>query len=236
MAIREDPSLTGKKVIICPTSNLSPQALKRSTSEVSSASYEARRCGVKSRMFIKDAFALCPDAIFLPCSYKKYELASKAFFDTLLKYTHHLQTVSADEAFLDLSHVGYDHIEETVRKIRNDVEESIGCPTSAGISCNILLSRLCTRKAKPHGQFTLLPLSSTSTSTSDTKGDVHNVDPILSFLNPLPVSDLPSVGEMISTTLNLHNIFTISDLRSSSKVISFIPSLSIFFHINNSYY
>lgn len=76
--------------------------MKKSTSEVSSASYEARACGVKSRMFIKDAYELCPDAVFLSCDYKRYEATSNVLFEVLKKYSSSIEPISADEAVIGI--------------------------------------------------------------------------------------------------------------------------------------
>jgi hypothetical protein len=90
-------------------------------------------------MFIRDAIKLCPDPVVLPCQYDKYEQASLTFFQVLLKYTHRIQPVSADEAFLDLREHG-DRREEVVRQLRADVLQTIGCPCSAGIGMCIPIS------------------------------------------------------------------------------------------------
>ena len=44
---------------------------------------------------------------------------------------------------------------ELAHKIRLEIKDATGCPASVGISYNVLLARMCTRDAKPNGQFYL---------------------------------------------------------------------------------
>ena len=73
--INENPSLRGKKVIICG-------AGRRGV--VTSASYEARKEGVKAGIPYKKAIELCPDCVVLPVRHMLYEKYSKKFI-TILK-------------------------------------------------------------------------------------------------------------------------------------------------------
>ena len=44
---------------------------------------------------------------------------------------------------------------QLAQKIRQEIKDATGCPASVGISYNVLLARMCTREAKPNGQFYL---------------------------------------------------------------------------------
>jgi hypothetical protein len=93
-------------------------------------------------MFVREARALCPDLICLPCEYDKYEKVSQQIYQIFLKYSNRVQVtlypsagcaqstkrsrgvgqaVSADEAFLDLS--AYSDPEDIIAKLRY-----IDCP------------------------------------------------------------------------------------------------------------
>jgi len=82
---------------------------------VASASYEARKFGVKPRMFvflfkadfdltvndlillyrfIRDAKKLCPEAIVVACQYKRYEEVSKIVYNIFFKHSNKVQPVS----------------------------------------------------------------------------------------------------------------------------------------------
>lgn len=65
---------------------------------------------------------------------------------------------------------------DLAHRIRAEILAATGCPASIGISHNILLARLASRKAKPTNAFHLTP------------------DLVSSFLDPLSVDDLPGIG------------------------------------------
>lgn len=104
VAIRDNPTLVGRPVVVCPSKNVN------GTSEVSTCSYAARKygtylshrschghhvvdlvAGIKPRMFVRDARALCPDLICLPCDYEKYEKVSQQIYQIFLKYSNRVQ-------------------------------------------------------------------------------------------------------------------------------------------------
>ena len=70
---------------------------------VSSASYEARRFGVHSAQPIATAMRLCPNAIFLRGRMHRYRQVSKQIFEIFLRFTPLVETLSIDEAFLDVT-------------------------------------------------------------------------------------------------------------------------------------
>lgn len=109
-----------------------------------------------------------------------------------------MEAVSCDELFVNLSEV-LKHVKcpvvEFVSHVRDEILQKTGCPCSAGIGENKLQARMATKKAKPNGQFHLLP---------------ENVE---KFFKEIFISDLPGVG--YSTTLKLNNlqIKTCADLQ-----------------------
>jgi DNA repair protein REV1 len=66
-----------------------------------------------------------------------------------------VQAVSCDEAFLDVTGEGDPN--QIATTIRQEIFDMTKCTASAGIAGNMLLARLATRKAKPNGQFYILP-------------------------------------------------------------------------------
>src|SRR5919107_1516365 len=70
---------------------------------VSTASYEARKFGVRSAMPLRTAAALCPNLVFVPVDGRKYSRVSKQVMEVLRRYTPVVEQVSIDEAFLDLT-------------------------------------------------------------------------------------------------------------------------------------
>ena len=70
---------------------------------VTSATYEARRYGVRSAMPMSQAMRLCPTAIILPPHYERYTEYSAKVMDIFHEVTPLVEPLSIDEAFLDVS-------------------------------------------------------------------------------------------------------------------------------------
>ena len=101
-------------------------------------------------MFMAKAKSLCPDLIVVPYEFDKYEVASEQMYKILFKYSSHVQPVSCDEAYLDITGLG--EPESLIENLRQEIEKETGCCASAGIGSNMLLARLATARAKPNGQ------------------------------------------------------------------------------------
>ena len=110
--------------------------------------------------------------------------------------------MSCDEAFLELTDYAesFDEVGQIVKQIRDEVEEKSGCTISAGVSHNMLLARMATRKAKPNGQY-YLPMV-------EAKG----------YLADQPAADLPGVGWSLRKRLEKMDIRTCGDLQKFSLV------------------
>ena len=93
--VLDNPTLAGKPVIVGGT----PEG----HGVVSTASYEARKFGVRSAMSAARAVKLCPHGIFLPPRMGRYAAVSRLVFAALGEFTPLVEPVSVDEAFLDLT-------------------------------------------------------------------------------------------------------------------------------------
>lgn len=206
VSIRGKPHLRGKPVAVTHAYIRAPQSvgtspvkhLQDSTSDVASCSYEARNAGVHNGMSVGKAVKLCPNLELLPYDFEGYRQVSQLFYETLLLYSSTVEAVSCDEAYLELTDYveDFNRVETVISELRKEVEAKTGCTVSAGISHNMLLARLSTRKAKPNGQFYLA------------------VDRAESFLASLSVHDLPGVGYSTTNKLSGMGIETCGELRS----------------------
>ncbi len=93
VAVLDDPSLAGKPLIIGGSEG---------RGVVSSASYEARRYGVKSAMPVAIALRLCPNAIVVNPPYSRYTEMSRQVMAIFDEITPLVEPLSIDEAFLDV--------------------------------------------------------------------------------------------------------------------------------------
>ena len=72
-------------------------------SEIASCSYEARAVGVRNGMFLGSARKLCPDIYCVPYQFEQYRQVSQRLYDILVTYSHEIEAVSCDEAYIDVS-------------------------------------------------------------------------------------------------------------------------------------
>ncbi|KAI5621297.1 DNA repair protein REV1 isoform X2 [Silurus asotus] len=174
-----------------------------SMAEIASCSYEARQAGVRNGMFFGQAKQLCPELQSVPYDFYEYKEVAMAMYETLASYTYNIEALSCDEALLDatslLAELGITP-DELATAIRADVWEKTGCCASIGMSSNILLARMATRKAKPNAQYFLRP---------------EEVD---DFIRDQPVTSLPGVGRSMSSKLNSLGVSTCGDLQQLSIV------------------
>jgi DNA repair protein REV1 len=73
--------------------------------EISCASYEARAFGVKAGMIIREARRRCPQLVSIPYEFDKYAVTAEAMYRALFSVSPHVQGVSVDEAYVDVTGV-----------------------------------------------------------------------------------------------------------------------------------
>ncbi|TAQ88224.1 hypothetical protein B7494_g3449 [Chlorociboria aeruginascens] len=189
-----------------------------SGSEIASCNYPARNFGVKNGMWMKQALKLCPNVKVLPYDFPAYEEASKGFYECILDVGGIVQSVSVDEALIDISTLclsagGSDgsgvsegsiwreqeKADEIAHSLRNRIKDKTGCAVSVGIGGNILLAKVALRKAKPAGQYQIKP------------------EEVLDFVGELTVQDLPGVAYSIGGKLEEIGVMFVKDVRHLSK-------------------
>ena len=185
--VRRRPELRGKPVVV---GGIGPRGV------VSSASYEARRFGVRSAMPAVRARRLCPQAVFLPPDFDEYSRASRAVMRIFREVTPLVEPLSMDEAFLDVAGaqrlLGRPVAIATLIRRRIAGEQSLTC--SVGVAPTKFMAKLASTRAKPDGMV------------------VVPADRGLDFLHPLPVSALWGVGERSAEVLERLGLRTVGDL------------------------
>ncbi len=186
---RDDPRLKGKPVIV--------GAAPGRRGVVSACSYEARRFGIHSAMAISQAYRRCPQGVFLPVRMERYLEVSRKVMGILGTYTPHMQQISVDEAFLDMT--GTERLLgpaiEVGRGLKEEVKRETGLAITVGIGPNKYVAKLATNAGKPDG-LTLV-----------TQAEVE------AFLDRLALKDLWGIGEKTLARLTELNIVSTAQLR-----------------------
>ncbi len=190
---RDHPELRGKPVIVGGTPN--------GRGVVASASYEARKFGVRSAMSAAHAKRLCPEAIFVRSDFTAYLEASKAIREIFYEVTELVEPLSVDEAFLDVTenHFGEPLAGKLAHYLKRRIWESTRLVASAGVSNCKLVAKLASDHDKPNGLVIIPP------------------DQVDAFLKPLAVERLWGVGPKTAERIRDMGASTIEALRAFSK-------------------
>lgn len=185
----DDPTLRGKPVVV--------GAGIRGV--VLSANYAARKFGIRAAMPVGRAKRMAPNAIFVSPDHHRYSEISAKVMEIFASFTPLVEPLSLDEAFLDIT--GAQKLLGTPREIgqaiRKRVHQECGITCSVGIAPNKFIAKLASGHCKPNG---LLEIKE---------------DRILTFLHPLPVSDLWGVGPKTSEQLQKLGLKTVSDVANT---------------------
>lgn len=126
---------------------------------VAAASYEARKFGVRSAMPSVTARRKCPDLIFVRHRFEVYREVSNQIRGIFRHYTPHVEPLSLDEAYLDVTEDirGIGSATRIAELIRQKIREETGLTASAGVSYNKFLAKLASDQNKPDGLCVIRP-------------------------------------------------------------------------------
>ncbi|GAK56418.1 DNA polymerase IV 2 [Candidatus Vecturithrix granuli] len=170
--ILDNPELKGKPVIVGGN--------PKSRGVVASATYEARKFGVRSAMACALAYKLCPQAIFIPTRMSRYAEVSQQIHAIFQQYTDLIEPISLDEAWLDVTENFYKIPSATwlAQQIKQQIREEVHLTCSAGVSFNKFLAKIASEEQKPDGLFVIPPEKA------------HD------FLQRMEVRKIPGVGKV----------------------------------------
>ena len=147
---RDEPALRGLPVAV---GGDGPRGV------VAAASYEARRFGVRSAMASVTARRLCPQLVFRRPRFDVYGAVSRQIREIFLDYTPHVEPLSLDEAYLDVTDdlKGIGSATRIADLIRARIRAETGLTASAGVSYNKFLAKLASDQNKPDGVCVIRP-------------------------------------------------------------------------------
>lgn len=188
--LRARPELRGRPVIV---------GFPAERSVVLSASYEARRFGVKSAMPMAVAHRLCPQATIIEPRHKLYYEVSGQLMAIFESITELVEPLSVDEAFLDVGgairRLGPPL--EIGQLIRRRVASELGITASVGIAASKFVAKIASTRCKPDGLLLIGP------------------EETVPYLHSLPVNALWGVGGKTAEVLARMGIRTVADVAAT---------------------
>lgn len=168
---------------------------------ISTCNYPAREFGVRSAMASAYAKRLCPELIILPHRFSYYKEASQQIHRILRQYSDHIEPLSLDEAFLDVTDQPHCQGSATrmAEAIRKQVRSQVGITVSAGVAPNKFLAKIASDWNKPDGLCVITP------------------DQVDCFVRALPVAKLHGVGRVTCERLHRMGIHTCEDIRRHDR-------------------
>lgn len=161
---------------------------------VTSASYAARRRGVRSAMPTARALRLCPEAAVVPVPRRAVARWSRRVSEALRELAPVVQPASVDEFYLDLTgteRLFGTSLAKTAEHIRRAVRRRTGVVVSIGGGTRRLIAKLATGAAKPDGAYVVAP------------GEEG------AFLRTLKLSDIPGIGPGLARELAAKGLVTV---------------------------
>jgi DNA polymerase IV len=188
---RDNPELRGKPIAV--------GGMHRGV--VAAASYEARPFGVRSAMPSVTAKRRCPGLIFVKPRFDAYREVSHQIRAIFADYTPHIEPLSLDEAYLDVTEdlKAIGAATRIAEEIRARIRSETGLTASAGVSYNKFIAKLASDQNKPDGLCVITPARGAA------------------FVATLPVKRFHGIGPKTAEKMARLGIVTGADLRAMSR-------------------
>lgn len=187
---RDHPEYRGKPIVV----GGSPEGRG---GVVATASYEARKFGIKSAMSSKRARQLCKNAIFVRPRFEAYKEASRKIRAIFHRYTDLIEPLSLDEAYLDVTsdkqNIG--SAIEIAKLIKRAIKDELHLTASAGVSINKFVAKIASDIHKPDGLTFIGPSK------------------VEKFMEKLPVEKFFGVGKVTAEKMKKLGLHTGADLK-----------------------
>ncbi|WP_316766910.1 DNA polymerase IV [Pedobacter frigiditerrae] len=168
---------------------------------VATASYEARKFGIKSAMTSKKAQQLCPYAIFVRPRFDAYKDVSRKIREIFSRYTDLIEPLSLDEAYLDVSEdkLGIGSAITIAEQIKQAIKDELNLTASAGVSINKFAAKIASDMNKPDGLTFIGPSK------------------MEKFMEKLPVEKFFGVGKVTAEKMKRQGLHTGLDLKKQTE-------------------
>ncbi|KAK2963133.1 putative DNA repair protein rev1 [Blattamonas nauphoetae] len=226
VSLRSSPHLRNKPCVVCSAHN------DKSTADISSANYPARRFGIKNGMWLQQAQALCNELVVLPYKFEDYETTSQQMFTIVAKFTSTIRVMSCDECIVDLTNAvlaqmfhshtqqsqsGLSDYSDFLVALRQQMESGDTAGTVDSFSSVVtLLRRLVFEKTEctaSVGMSTNPLLARLITNNAKPNGQSFISSADLSLIREMSVDKLPGIGWAHKKKLQKDfNVDTIGDL------------------------
>jgi DNA polymerase-4 len=160
---------------------------------VATASYAARRFGIRSAMSAAEALRRCPEAVFVAPDHARYREWSERVWDLVREMSPAVEVLGLDEGYLELPDEGAGEAADAVRRA---VAERVRLSCSLGVATCKVVAKVASDRDKPGGVTVVAP------------GDEA------AFLAPLPLRALPGVGPRTEERLARVGLATVGDLAA----------------------
>ena len=205
---RDHPELAGKPLVV----GGSPH--RRGV--VATCSYEARKYGIHSAMPSAQALKRCPKVIFVKPRFDVYRFVSQQIHKIFCTYTHLIEPLSLDEAYLDVTDANDQNLSAAhiANSIKNDIRRITQLTASAGVSYNKFLAKIASDMDKPDGLFVIKP--------QEGEGFVAN----------LLVRQIHGVGGVTEKKMNALGIKTGADLKPwpAEKLVEVFGKIGTYYY------
>ncbi len=190
---RDNPEYRGKPLVVGgpPTGR----------GVVATASYEARKFGIRSAMSSRQAVQLCPHAVFVKPRFAAYKEASQKIREIFSRYTDLIEPLSLDEAYLDVTtdKLGIGSAIEIATQIKQAIKDELQLTASAGVSINKFVAKTASDIKKPDGLTFIGPSS------------------IEAFMEKLAVERFFGVGKVTAQKMKNMGLHTGEDLKKLTE-------------------
>ena len=168
---------------------------------VITASYEARRYGVKTGMSIKEALSFCPKLVVVPPNHLYYHSLSHELYLYLQKKIPLVEQFSIDEFFGDVKGwIKREDLKSFLEDLQKDIEEKFNLPISIGAAKSKWIAKLATSFAKPKGI------------------KIVDDEDIENFIKNIPIEEFPGIGRGYAKRLHRLKIEKLGEIKNAKEL------------------